>query len=120
MKSREREDIGVREGCPEEFPPGFKGLVTAYGLTSRGTEKIESYPSIDEAIKDMLEMWPEDTEHDVAIMDSHGDTAVYMARGTDPAICLVIRLRPLGRWETYHVKYQDTNGRVESVVTRLR
>lgn len=92
---------------------------TAYGLTPRGQEEIERYATIDEAVQDMLEMWPEEPNHDAVIQNSSGRAVVYLAHGTSPEVCLVIPISPFTKGESYRVEYKLVEGRVNSVVTKL-
>jgi len=62
----------------------------AFALTASGPEEIGRYTSVREAVTDMLNMWPKDTENDVAIMGNEG-TVVHLWRGLDdPAYCDVV------------------------------
>lgn len=62
-------------------------IYTAWAITSRGREEIECYSSLNAAVRDMLELWPEDDDGDISIETRWGRCCVYMARGNkDPRI----------------------------------
>lgn len=82
----------------EDFNEGIgETRCVAYAITDRGRELIESYETAQEAIDDMLKLWPEDDEGDVSIEDDNGLQLAYFARSAgDPNIVHV-----------YHVGYED-------------
>ena len=101
-------------------------VYTAYALTSRGREEIECYGTVEEAVRDMLELWPEEAEEgfgssDIAIEDNQGDPVVYMARSAgDPHIAHVFHLREIRTIESYLCKYEPAQGgSVRTIIKRL-
>ena len=92
-------------------------VLTAWAVTAGGLEEIERFADLEEAVAYCLDLWPED-DHDVRIGDDLGRELAYLARGTDPAECLV--LFPDGDREKYRCEYvPGDHGRVVTVIERL-
>lgn len=89
----------------------------AWSLSDKGRSWIEDYDSVDDAVGDILAMWPEDNS-DVEIVDEEGETVALMVRGLDPAVCHVYESgKPTG---SFRCAYRRNNkGLVETVVSPL-
>lgn len=85
-------------------------IYKAWSLKDQRKEWIEDYPTVDDAVGDVLGMWPED-DNDVEIVDQYGVTVAVMARGNDPAVCHVFeRGKPTG---IFRCEYRrGVNGKV--------
>ena len=100
-------------------------VYTAYMLTSRGREEIECYGTSEEAVQDILELWPEDDEGDVVIEDNQGLGVAYFARSDqDPRIVHVYFIGEAMRWvdkvESYRCEYSPAlGGSVRTNIKRL-
>lgn len=100
-------------------------IYTAYALTSRGREEIECYGTVQEAVQDMLELWPEEDEGDVVIDNNQGVTVVYFVRSdADPLIVHLYFLEDAWRGfkyiESYRCHYEPAQGgSVRTVIKRL-
>jgi hypothetical protein len=100
-------------------------VYTAYALTKRGREEIECYGTGVDALRDMLELWPEDDEGDVVIEDNHGHAFAYFARSdSDPRIVHVYFMGDDMKWvdrvESYRCEYEPAlGGSVRTNIKRL-
>lgn len=100
-------------------------VYTAYALTSRGREKIECYGTVQEAVQDMLDLWPEDNEGDLVIEDNVGDGVVYFARSDkNPRIVHIYfmetDMRSVMHMESYHCHYEPAQGgSVRTIIRKL-
>lgn len=102
---------------------------TAYALTSRGREKIECYGTVEEAVQDILELWPEEVEEgleasDVGIENNEARLVVLMVRGADNRAIAHVYYRKdgaaLDRIESYHCQYEPAHGgSVRTIVRKL-
>jgi hypothetical protein len=100
-------------------------VYTAYFLSTRGREEIERYGAVEEAIRDILELWPEDDDGDVVIEDNLGNGMAYFARSDrDPRIVHVYFMNDgmtgIDHVESYRCEYEPAlGGSVRTVIKRL-
>jgi hypothetical protein len=113
--------VGRRDKEPE-MSTMIETVYTAYALTSRGREEIECYETLQEALQDVLELWPEDDDGDVVIEDQDDNPWFYMARSEkDPAIVHIYSLRAGPRSvESYRCHYEPAlGGSVRTIIKKL-